>query len=54
MIFIILERTFEDHQKLSEAILMWPTTSPNRLLFTKRAEKYALFRTTTSLLVSSL
>ncbi len=31
---------------------MWPTTSPNRLIFTKRSEKYALFRTTTSLLVS--
>ena len=48
----VLERTFEDHQKLSEAILMWPTTSPNRLIFTKRTEKYALFHATTSLLVS--
>jgi hypothetical protein len=48
----ISERTFEDHQKLSEAILMWPTTSSNRLIFTKRTEKYALFHATTSLLVS--
>jgi hypothetical protein len=46
------ERTFEDHQKLTEAILMWPTASPNRLIFTKRSEKYALFQATTSLLVS--
>ncbi|UJR30321.1 hypothetical protein I4U23_017858 [Adineta vaga] len=45
-----MERIFEDHQKLTEAILMWPTTSTNRLIFTKRQEKYALFRTTTSLL----
>jgi len=51
-IFFFSERTFEDHQKLTEAILMWPTTSPNRLIFTKRSEKYALFRTTNSLLVS--
>lgn len=50
--FVILERIFEDHQKLTEAILMWPTTSPNRLVFTKRSEKYALFRATTSFLVS--
>lgn len=49
---LCLERTFEDHQKLTEAILMWPTTSSNRLIFTKRSDKYALFRTTTSLLVS--
>ncbi|CAF1213571.1 unnamed protein product [Rotaria sp. Silwood1] len=46
-----MERIFEDHQKLTEAILMWPTTSPNRLIFTKRSEKYALFRATTSFLV---
>ncbi|CAF1554718.1 unnamed protein product, partial [Adineta ricciae] len=45
-----MERTFEDHQKLTEAILMWPTTSSNRLIFTKRPEKYSLFRATTSLL----
>jgi hypothetical protein len=51
-LFLFLERTFEDHQKLSEAILMWPTVSSNRLIFTKRSEKYALFRATTSLLVS--
>jgi len=31
---------------------MWPTASPNRLIFTKRSEKYALFQATTSLLVS--
>ncbi|CAF5219912.1 unnamed protein product, partial [Rotaria magnacalcarata] len=41
-----MERIFEDHQRLTEAILMWPTTSPNRLIFTKRLEKYALFRAT--------
>ncbi|CAF0763768.1 unnamed protein product [Rotaria sordida] len=46
-----MERIFEDHQKLTEAILMWPTTSPNRLIFTKRSEKYALFRATTSFLI---
>ncbi|CAF3850274.1 unnamed protein product [Adineta steineri] len=45
-----MERTFEDHQKLTEAILMWPTASPNRLIFTKRSEKYALFQATASLL----
>ncbi|CAF4340013.1 unnamed protein product, partial [Rotaria magnacalcarata] len=30
-----MERIFEDHQKLTEAILMWPTVSSNRLSFTK-------------------
>ncbi|CAM4746578.1 unnamed protein product [Rotaria magnacalcarata] len=45
-----MERIFEDHQRLTEAILMWPTTSPNRLIFTKRLEKYALFRATSSFL----
>jgi amyloid beta A4 precursor protein-binding family B protein 1-interacting protein len=45
-IFILfLERIFEDHQKLTEAILMWPTVSSNRLCFTKRLEKYTFFRT---------
>ncbi|CAF1090399.1 unnamed protein product [Rotaria sordida] len=43
-----MERIFEDHQKLTEAILMWPTVSPNRLSFTKRVEKYNFFRTITS------
>ncbi|CAF0861346.1 unnamed protein product, partial [Didymodactylos carnosus] len=41
-----MERIFEDHQKLTEAILMWPSVSTNRLLFTKRTEKYGLFHTT--------
>ena len=41
-----LERIFEDHQKLTEAVLMWPTVSSNRLSFTKRVEKYSFFRTT--------
>jgi Ras-associated and pleckstrin homology domains-containing protein 1 len=39
-----LERLLEDHQKLSETILMWPTVSTNRLSFTRRSEKYSLFR----------
>ncbi|CAF1006284.1 unnamed protein product [Adineta steineri] len=43
-----MERIFEDHQKLTEAILMWPTVSSNRLSFTKRFEKYTFFRTITS------
>ncbi|CAF4063189.1 unnamed protein product [Rotaria sp. Silwood2] len=43
-----MERIFEDHQKLSEAILMWPTVSSNRLSFTKRLEKYNFFRTINS------
>jgi len=51
-LFFCAERTFEDHQKLTEAILMWPSTSSNRLIFTKRPDKYALFRTTNSFLVS--
>jgi hypothetical protein len=40
-----VERIFEDHQKLTEAILMWPTISSNRLSFTRRLEKYTFFRT---------
>ncbi|CAM4783735.1 unnamed protein product [Rotaria magnacalcarata] len=40
-----MERIFEDHQKLTEAILMWPTVSSNRLSFTKRFDKYNFFRT---------
>ncbi|CAF1116050.1 unnamed protein product [Didymodactylos carnosus] len=44
-----MERIFEDHQKLTEAILMWPSISTNRLLFTKRTEKYALFQTVSCL-----
>ena len=47
-IFDFSERIFEDHQKLTEAILMWPTVSSNRLRFTKRFEKYDFFRTLNS------
>lgn len=43
--FLNVERVFEDHQKLAEAILMWPTVSTNKLCFTKRFEKYCFFRT---------
>ena len=43
-IFLVLERIFEDHQKLCEAILMWPTISSNRLNFTRRLEKYSLLQ----------
>lgn len=42
--FFVAERIFEDHQKLSEAILMWPTVSSNRLNFTRRNEKYSLLK----------
>ncbi|CAF4683661.1 unnamed protein product [Rotaria sp. Silwood1] len=45
---LYMERIFEDHQKLSEAILMWPTVTSNRLSFTKRLEKYNFFRTFTA------
>jgi hypothetical protein len=47
-LFFILERIFEDHQKLTEAILMWPTISSNRLRFTTRYEKYTFFQTINS------
>lgn len=45
---VFLERVFEDHQKLTEAILMWPTISSNRLGFSKRLEKYGFLRTMNS------
>ncbi|UJR16158.1 hypothetical protein I4U23_003068 [Adineta vaga] len=44
-----MERIFEDHHILTEAILMWPTISSNRLSFTKRFEKYNFFHTISSI-----
>lgn len=43
-IFLFAERIFEDHENLVENLLNWTRDSQNRLMFTERIEKYALFK----------
>uniref|UniRef100_A0A8C4Z4J4 Ras association (RalGDS/AF-6) and pleckstrin homology domains 1a n=1 Tax=Gadus morhua TaxID=8049 RepID=A0A8C4Z4J4_GADMO len=39
-----MERVFEDHENLVENLLNWTRDGQNRLMFTERMEKYAVFK----------
>lgn len=41
---VCVERILEDHENLVENLLNWTRDGQNRLMFTERMEKYAVFK----------
>lgn len=43
-VFLLTERTFEDHENLVEPLLAWTRDSENKVLFQERKDKFQVFK----------